>query len=287
MDAAYFALPLRMRERIHSEPDRLQSLLEYHLLPGLQLLNQSTAFALLPTQQQEQPVYFTNITLLDSSAGQTNSIRVTSSSRTNPSTIGVGGLPLSSFGYIVADQRSPWNTATITSGQDTNYGKLQSLASNQSLQIANRMLAKLDHINSNPQHFSLSGALVTGAKLLPLPLLNASAAMNESSRYLLVVQVDRVLYPPKSDIYELISNAPMLSTLTDLLNVSGLALELKSQFSPSSMWDQLQHSFTFFAPSNAAFDSLGSATLDQLRRSPETTRGSYSLFKCMFTTLLV
>ena len=266
-----------MRERIHSEPDRLQSLLEYHLLPGLELLNQSTVFALLPTQQQ-QPVYFTNITLLKSGTGQTNSLRVSSSyssSRTNPIT--AGGLPLSSFGYIVADQRSPWNTISTSSGPETYKNKLRPSASNQSWQMASRLLAKLNHINSFPQHFSLSGALVTGTKLIPLPSLNATTVMNENARYLLAVQVDRVLYPPKSDISELISNSPMLSTLSNLLNISGLSLELKSQSplsSSSSMWDQLQHSFTFFAPSNAAFDNLGSAMLDQLRRSPETTRGT-------------
>lgn len=71
----------------------------------------------------------------------------------------------------------------------------------------------------------------------------------------------QVLLPPKGDIYDTLSQDTRFSRLVELMKVATLSEEL-----------QLGGPYTFFAPTNEAFDLMGDAALDELRRQPDTLK---------------
>lgn len=242
-DHAYHSLPERMRQRIQDELDRRTNLLQYHVLSGLDLLNQSQAFNRL-SAESGVPLFYTNLTQLHQITNQ--SFRPSTSSSTPNTAFSSTRAHLPSFNVIPS-------TASADQAE------------------AARLLAKIDQINRSPGHASVSGSLILSAKLLPVfrtrPSHSVLPYATPRARYVLVLSVDRVLYPPRNSVFDMVTAAPMLSTLADLLRVSGLASALQSDLRP----------LTLFAPSNNAFNQLGQATLDQLRRNPETTRGTQQL----------
>jgi uncharacterized surface protein with fasciclin (FAS1) repeats len=254
-----------MRQRIHGDSERLTNLLQYHVLNDIDVLNQSQAFNRLYSQSNA-PIFFTNLTRLN---------QITSQSLNSLNRLPIDSNSIRSTSNVWTDRSTVSRTSNhVWSGRPSSPSNSNALSAKPGPTVAARLLAQLDRLDRNPGQVSLSGSLVLRAKLVQLARPTRSTSFIQ---HVLVLLVDRVLYPPRSSVFELIATAPMLSTLADLLRVSGLQQQL--------LIDSRQ--FTLFAPSNEAFNQLGQATLDQLRRNPETTRGTsithqlLSFFNCL------
>ena len=98
------------------------------------------------------------------------------------------------------------------------------------------------------------------------PLLTVSGApivgMSEieNGRIQFVI-VDRVMYPPQGNLFEIISKSPILRSLTNLVNVANLQTELA-----------VSGPFTLFAPSDEAFNKLTPESIGYLSHDAESSR---------------
>lgn len=88
------------------------------------------------------------------------------------------------------------------------------------------------------------------------------------------VVVDRVMYPPQGNLYEIISKSPILRSLTNLVNAANLQTELS-----------VSGPFTLFAPSDDAFNKLSSDSIAYLSHDAESSRGMYHHHMMMFDLL--
>src|SRR2546426_722072 len=95
---------------------------------------------------------------------------------------------------------------------------------------------------------SLSGAQVIGDSKTP----------NGKVRFLIV---DRVMYPPQGNLFDVISRSPILKSLSNLIKVANLETGL-SDTGP----------FTLFAPSDETFLKLPPESLDYLSHDPQSSR---------------
>ena len=82
----------------------------------------------------------------------------------------------------------------------------------------------------------------------------------ENGRIQFVI-VDRVMYPPQGNLFEIISKSPILRSLTNLVNVANLQTELA-----------VSGPFTLFAPSDEAFNKLTPESIGYLSHDADTVR---------------
>ncbi|RWS23636.1 uncharacterized protein B4U80_02285, partial [Leptotrombidium deliense] len=94
-----------------------------------------------------------------------------------------------------------------------------------------------------------------------LALSGAMIDKVSSEGNVLMIFVDRVLYPPQGNIYEILKRSPILKTLTKLVETAKLDREL-SQSGP----------FTLFAPNDAAFNKLPGNTIQPLLTNSAKSR---------------
>ena len=76
--------------------------------------------------------------------------------------------------------------------------------------------------------------------------------------------VDRVMYPPQGNLYEIITKSPILKYLQSLINVANLQTELS-----------VSGPFTLFAPSDDAFKKLSLESIGYLFHDAESSRGEH------------
>lgn len=89
-------------------------------------------------------------------------------------------------------------------------------------------------------------------------LVGEECVSNGKIKFLLV---DRVMYPPQGNLFDVISNSPILKSLANLIKVAGLEAGL-SDTGP----------FTLFAPSDEAFQKLPLESIDYLSHDPQSSR---------------
>lgn len=152
------------------------------------------------------------------------------------------------------------DTIPTVSGKDIRFNKYQSKEgeeSNQGGQVGRNRGQSDRHQKSNSSIstlLTLSGAPVVGMSEI------------EEGRIQFVI-VDRVMYPPQGNLFQIISKSPILRSLTNLVNVANLQTELS-----------VSGPFTLFAPSDQAFNKLTPESIGYLSHDAESSRGMSSWY---------
>lgn len=132
------------------------------------------------------------------------------------------------------------DTIPSVSGKDIRFNRIANITSNSSMPVpANETILP---------NVTFSGATLVGSEEVG----------NGKIRFLLV---DRVMYPPQGNLFDVISNSPILKSLSNLIKVAGLEAGL-SDTGP----------FTLFAPSDEAFQKLPLESIDYLSHDPQSSR---------------
>lgn len=246
-DIAYYSLPENVINKMENSSSKLKTLLNYHLLNqlvdpyDLQTLDQVISSTGLP-------LHYANVS-------------------------GLNDQKLSSVNLISSDSRTPTQSTgyTIVVNNETMNRKSQN-----HLTSIRKLIDQL-RLNSVGNHLTISGATIKEMRLIEIE--NQYSDKGEKN-YVEILFVDRVLYTPKGTIYDLIKSSPMLTILNRLIEITNLRDEIdwilddhekhRHQFDTSNT--TRMSGYTFFAPSNMAFERLGLDLVEQLKKNVETAK---------------
>ena len=138
------------------------------------------------------------------------------------------------------------DTIPTVSGKDVRFNRIANSSSNSTTGTRNPPSAA-NETTSLP-NVTFSGASLVGSE----------SVSDGKIKFLLV---DRVMYPPQGNLFDVISNSPILKSLANLIKVAGLEAGL-SDTGP----------FTLFAPSDEAFQKLPLESIDYLSHDPQSSR---------------
>lgn len=248
-DIAYYSLPENVINKMENNSAKLKTLLNYHLLNQLvdpyelQTLDQISSSTNLP-------LHYANVTALNDQKPSNTLNLLNSDSR---------------FASIHSLSYSMVNNETDKIEQSSDH-----------LNNIRRLIEELRFKPANNQ-LTISGATIKEVQLIELD--NQYSAKGEKN-FVEILFVDRVLYSPKGSIYDLIKSSPLLTILNQLIEITNLKDELnwyldehdKHKHQTDSMNQTKLNGYTFFAPSNQAFELLGLDLVEQLKKSSETAK---------------
>ena len=129
--------------------------------------------------------------------------------------------------------------------------------------VAPRTLEAADVVSLSSFETLNGASAVVSAQAGRVKINNANVTKTDIKASNGIIHVlDTVILPPDKNVVEIAAGDPQFSTLVAAVQAAGLAETLSGK-----------GPFTVFAPTNAAFNKLGKATIDALLADPETLKG--------------